>query len=167
VPERARGGGLDRTRPGSAGCASPETLCIDSATVAELSGGHVAIGLPLGGLQTSERIPSLFPDPVFAASVDVPYGAAYVTFEPGARSAWHTHPAGQRLIVTAGVGRTSVWGGPVVEIKAGDAVWCPPGVKHWHGAAPGSAMTHLALTGQKDGQNVQWLEKVSDEQYGR
>lgn len=104
-------------------------------------------------------------DPVFAASADVPYSAAYVTFEPGARSAWHTHPAGQRLIVTAGVGRTSVW--PVVEIKAGDAVWCPPGVKHWHGAAPGSAMTHLALTGQKDGKNVQWLEKVSDEQYGR
>jgi quercetin dioxygenase-like cupin family protein len=82
--------------------------------------------------------------------------AAYVTFESGARSAWHTHPAGQRLIVTAGVGRTSVWGGPVVEIKAGDAVWCPPGVKHWHGAAPGSAMTHLALTGQKDGKNVRW-----------
>jgi quercetin dioxygenase-like cupin family protein len=106
-------------------------------------------------------------DPVFAASADVPYSAAYVTFEPGARSAWHTHPAGQRLIVTAGVGRTSVWGGPVVEIKVGDAVWCPPGVKHWHGAAPGSPMTHLALTGQKDGKNVEWLEKVSDEQYGR
>lgn len=106
-------------------------------------------------------------EPVFAATADVPYSAGYVTFEPGARSAWHTHPAGQRLIVTAGAGRTGVWGGPVVEIKAGDAVWCPPGVKHWHGAAPGSAMTHLALTGQKDGSNVQWLEKVSDEQYGR
>ena len=106
-------------------------------------------------------------DLVFAASADVPYRAAYVTFEPGARSAWLTHPAGQRLIVTAGVGRTGVWGGPVVEIKAGDAVWCPPGVKHWHGAAPGSPMTHLALTGQKDGKNVEWLEKVSDEQYGR
>jgi 4-carboxymuconolactone decarboxylase len=105
--------------------------------------------------------------PVFTASADVPYSAAYVTFEPGARSAWHTHPAGQRLIVTAGVGLTGVWGGPVVEIKAGDAVWCPPGVKHWHGAAPGSAMTHLALTGDKDGKNVQWLEKVSDAQYGR
>jgi quercetin dioxygenase-like cupin family protein len=76
-------------------------------------------------------------------------------------------PGGQRLIVTAGVGRTGVWGGPVVEIKVGDAVWCPPDVKHWHGAAPGSAMTHLALTGVKDGKNVEWLEKVSDEQYGR
>ena len=106
-------------------------------------------------------------DPVFAASADVPFGAAYVTFEPGARSAWHTHPAGQRLVVTAGVGRTGVWGGPVVEIKAGDAVWCPPGVKHWHGAAPGSAMTHLAITGQKEGQSVVWMEKVSDVQYGR
>jgi quercetin dioxygenase-like cupin family protein len=106
-------------------------------------------------------------DPVFAATSDVPYGAAYVTFEPGARSAWHTHPAGQRLIVTAGVGRTGVWGGAMIEIKAGDAVWCPPDVKHWHGAAPGSAMTHLALTGVKDGKNVEWLEQVSDEQYGR
>lgn len=89
------------------------------------------------------------------------------TFEPGARSAWHTHPAGQRLVVTAGVGRTGVWGGPVVEIKAGDAVWCPPGVKHWHGAAPGTAMTHIALTGLTDGQNVVWMEKVSDAQYGQ
>jgi quercetin dioxygenase-like cupin family protein len=106
-------------------------------------------------------------DPVFAATADVPFGAAYVTFEPGARSAWHTHPAGQRLIVTAGVGRTAVRGGPVVEIKVGDAIWCPPGVKHWHGAAPGSAMTHLSLTGVKDGASVDWLEKVSDEQYRR
>jgi len=106
-------------------------------------------------------------DPVFAASADVPYGTAFVTFEPGARSAWHAHPAGQRLVVTAGVGRTGVWGGPVVEIKVGDAVWCPPGVKHWHGAAPGSVMTHLALTGQKDGQSVVWMEKVTDAQYGQ
>lgn len=105
--------------------------------------------------------------PVFPATADVAWSAGYVTFEPGARSAWHTHPAGQRLIVTAGVGRTGVWGGPVVEIRAGDALWCPPGVKHWHGAAPGSSMTHLALTMQKDGSNVEWLEKVNDEQYGR
>ena len=106
-------------------------------------------------------------DPIFAVNADAPYSAAYVSFEPGARSAWHTHPAGQRLVVTAGVGRTGVWGGPVVEIKAGDAVWCPPGVKHWHGAAPGTAMTHIALTGLKDGQNVVWMEKVSDAQYGQ
>lgn len=102
---------------------------------------------------------------MFTASDIAPYGTAYVTFEPGARSAWHTHPAGQRLVVTAGIGRTAVWGGPVVEIKAGDAVWCPPGVKHWHGAAPDSAMTHLALSGVRDGRSVEWLEPVSNAQY--
>lgn len=95
------------------------------------------------------------------------YSGGLVTFEPGARSAWHVHPAGQHLIVTEGVGRTGVWDGPVVEIKAGDALWCPPGVKHWHGATPGSSMAHIALTGVKDGKNVEWMEKVSDEQYGR
>ena len=94
-----------------------------------------------------------------------PYSGAYVTFQPGARSAWHTHVAGQRLIVTEGVGRTQQWGGPVEEIRAGDVVWCPPGVKHWHGASPTSVMTHIALTGIHDGQGVDWLEKVTDEQY--
>jgi quercetin dioxygenase-like cupin family protein len=104
--------------------------------------------------------------PLFAEEAAAPYSDAYVTFQPGARSAWHTHPAGQRLIVTDGVGRTRQWGGPVEEIRAGDVVWCPPGVKHWHGAAaPTSTMTHIALTGVRDGQGVQWLEKVSDEQY--
>jgi 4-carboxymuconolactone decarboxylase len=103
--------------------------------------------------------------PLFAAEEAAPYGGAYVTFQPGARSAWHTHPAGQRLLVTEGVGRTQQWGGPVEEIRVGDVVWCPPGVKHWHGASPASAMTHVALTGVRDGQNVEWLEKVSDEQY--
>jgi quercetin dioxygenase-like cupin family protein len=104
--------------------------------------------------------------PLFAAEDAAPYGGAYVTFQPGARSAWHTHPAGQRLIVTEGVGRTQQWGGLIEEIRAGDVLWCPPGVKHWHGASSTSAMTHIALTGVRDGQNVQWLEKVSDEQYG-
>ena len=104
--------------------------------------------------------------PLFAAEEAAAYGGVYVTFQPGARSAWHTHPAGQRLIVTEGVGRTQQWGGPVEEIRAGDVLWCPPGVKHWHGASPTSAMTHIALTGVRDGQNVEWLEKVSDEQYG-
>lgn len=106
-------------------------------------------------------------EPLFPANETAHYSAGLVTFEPGARSAWHVHPAGQHLIVTEGVGRTGVWDGPVVEIKAGDTVWCPPGVKHWHGAAPGSSMTHVALTGVKDGTNVEWMEKVSDEQYGR
>jgi quercetin dioxygenase-like cupin family protein len=88
-----------------------------------------------------------------------------VTFEPGARSAWHTHPTGQHLIVTSGVGWTQEWSGPVVEIRAGDVVWCPPAVKHWHGATPTTAMTHIALTGTAGGKNADWLEKVSDEQY--
>jgi 4-carboxymuconolactone decarboxylase len=104
--------------------------------------------------------------PLFAEEDAAAYGGGYVTFQPGARSAWHRHPAGQRLIVTEGVGRTQQWGGPVEEIRAGDVLWCPPGVKHWHGASPTSAMTHIALTGVRHGQNVEWLEKVSDEQYG-
>ncbi|MET7398787.1 cupin domain-containing protein [Dactylosporangium sp. NPDC005572] len=103
--------------------------------------------------------------PLFGAEETAPYSGAYVTFQPGARSAWHTHPAGQRLVVIEGVGRTQRWGGPVEELRPGDVVWCPPGVRHWHGAAPASAMTHLALTGIRDGQGVEWLEKVTDEQY--
>lgn len=91
--------------------------------------------------------------------------SAYVTFESGARSAWHTHPRGQYLIVTAGAGLTQEWGKPVQALHEGDVVWCPPGVKHWHGAAPGSALTHIALTGTLEGKSVQWMEKVSDEQY--
>ena len=106
-------------------------------------------------------------DPLFAATESAPYSGGYVTFEPAARSNWHTHPAGQRLIVTHGVGRTQEWGGPIVEVRAGDHVWCPPGAKHWHGASPTTAMTHIALTGNRDGKNVEWLEKVTDEQYGK
>lgn len=104
-------------------------------------------------------------DPLFAANVSAPFSGAYVTFEPGARSAWHIHPTGQYLLVTAGVGRTSEWGRPVEEIKAGDVIWCPPKIKHWHGASPTTAMTHIAITGTANGKNVEWLEKVSDEQY--
>jgi quercetin dioxygenase-like cupin family protein len=103
--------------------------------------------------------------PLFGEEEPTSYTGAYVTFQPGARSAWHTHPAGQRLIVTDGVGHTQQWGEPVEEIRAGDVVWCPPGVKHWHGAAPTTAMTHIALTGIHDGQGVEWLDKVTDEQY--
>lgn len=103
--------------------------------------------------------------PMFPASAEISASAGLVDFEPGARSAWHTHPAGQRLVVTAGVGLTQEWGKPIQEIKAGDVVVCPPGVKHWHGASPEAGMTHIALTGVLDGKNVQWLEKVSDEQY--
>jgi quercetin dioxygenase-like cupin family protein len=104
-------------------------------------------------------------DPLFPANDAAHFSGAYVTFEPGARSAWHTHPTGQHLIVTAGVGRTQEWGGPIEEIKAGDVIWCPPQVKHWHGASPTTAMTHIAITGTLNGKNVEWMEKVTDEQY--
>lgn len=104
-------------------------------------------------------------DPVWPADENINASGAYVTFEPGARSAWHTHPAGQRLVVTSGVGLLQEWGKPVQVIQPGDVVNCPPGVKHWHGAAPGTAMTHLAVTGMLDGKNVNWMEKVTDEQY--
>jgi quercetin dioxygenase-like cupin family protein len=102
---------------------------------------------------------------LFEASASSSASGASVSFEPGARSAWHTHPRGQVLIVTAGVGRVQPWGGPVQEIRAGDVVWTPPGVKHWHGASPATAMTHIAIVEQLDGKSVEWMEKVSDEQY--
>jgi len=91
---------------------------------------------------------------------------ASVTFEPGARTAWHTHPLGQTLIVTAGCGRAQRWDGPVEEIRPGDVVWFAPLEKHWHGAAPTTAMTHIAIQEKLDGKTVDWLEHVSDEQYG-
>lgn len=90
---------------------------------------------------------------------------ASVTFEPGARTAWHTHPLGQTLIVTAGCGRAQRWGGPVEEIRPGDVVWFAPQEKHWHGAAPTTAMTHIAVQERLDGKAVDWMEKVSEEQY--
>lgn len=104
-------------------------------------------------------------DRLSPATADINASSAYVTFEPGARSAWHTHPKGQYLIVTAGTGLTGQWGKPVQQLRAGDVVWCPPGVKHWHGAAPDSALTHIALTGVDNGKSVEWMEQVSDEQY--
>lgn len=91
--------------------------------------------------------------------------AASVTFEPGARTAWHTHPLGQTLIVTAGCGRVQCWGGPVETIRPGDVVWIAPDEKHWHGAAPTTAMTHIAMQEKLNGKPVDWLEKVTDEQY--
>ena len=104
-------------------------------------------------------------DPFWPADKNINASGGLVTFEPGARSVWHTHPAGQRLVVVSGVGLTQEWGKPIQEIRPGDVVWCPPGVKHWHGAAPATAMIHLAVTGTVDGKNVTWMEKVTDEQY--
>lgn len=105
-------------------------------------------------------------DPLFNSFDPERVQGAAVTFEPGARTAWHTHPLGQTLIVTAGVGRAQRWGGTIEEIRPGDVVWFAPGEKHWHGAAPDTAMTHIALQEVQDGKVVDWMEKVSDEQYG-
>jgi len=106
-------------------------------------------------------------DTAFKADEPGRVEGAYVTFEPGARTAWHTHPLGQTLIVTAGCGRAQRWDGPIEEIRPGDVVWFPPNEKHWHGAAPSTAMTHIAIVEQLGGKNSDWMEKVSDEQYCR
>src|SRR5580700_2660467 len=104
-------------------------------------------------------------DPLFEAPEPARALGVSVTFEPGARTAWHTHPLGQTLIVTSGCGRAQRWGGPIEEIRPGDVVWFAAHEKHWHGAAPTTAMTHIAVQEQIEGKAVDWLEKVSDEQY--
>ncbi len=104
-------------------------------------------------------------DPLFEAPEPARARGASVTFEPGARTAWHTHPLGQTLIVTFGAGRVQRWGGPVEEIRPGDVVWFEPQEKHWHGASPTAAMTHIAIQEALNGKVVDWLEKVSDEDY--
>jgi quercetin dioxygenase-like cupin family protein len=106
-------------------------------------------------------------DPLFQASDPARTAGACVTFEPGARTAWHTHPLGQTLIVTCGVGRVQQWASPIEEIRPGDVVWLPPGEKHWHGASPTKAMTHIAIQEAQNGKVVDWMEHVSDEQYGK
>jgi quercetin dioxygenase-like cupin family protein len=123
------------------------------------------------GLQPSGKVPaeyftgSVRIDPLFEAPDPARARGASVTFDPGARSAWHTHPLGQTLIVTYGRGWVQSEGGPKEEIRPGDVVWCPPREKHWHGATPTTAMTHIAIQEQHDGKVVEWMEKVSDEQY--
>ena len=125
------------------------------------------------GSQASSKGPSEYftgsvrIDPLYAAAEPARVSCAYVTFEPGARSAWHTHPLGQTLIVTAGFGWTQCEGENIVEIRAGDVIWCPPGHRHWHGATPTTAMTHIAVQEALNGKSVEWLEKVTDEEYFR
>lgn len=101
----------------------------------------------------------------FQAHTPARVGGGTVIFEPGARTAWHTHPLGQTLVVTAGAGLVQHWGGVVQEIRPGDVVWIPPGVKHWHGATATTGMTHIAISEAQDGKSVEWMEKVADEQY--
>jgi quercetin dioxygenase-like cupin family protein len=104
-------------------------------------------------------------DPLMSAQAPARVACASVTFEPGARTAWHSHPLGQILIVTAGCGWTQCEDGPIEEIRAGDAIWCPPGHRHWHGATPTTSMTHIAIQEALDGKLVDWMEHVTDAQY--
>jgi quercetin dioxygenase-like cupin family protein len=104
-------------------------------------------------------------DPLFQTPEPARASAGSVTFEPGARTAWHTHPLGQTLIIASGFGWVQREGGPIEEVRPGDVVWFPPGLKHWHGASPTTAMAHIAIQEILNGKNVNWLEKVSDEQY--
>jgi len=123
------------------------------------------------GRQASRRGPAEYftgtvrVDPLFEAPEPARVVGASVTFEPGARTAWHTHPLGQTLVVTAGCGRAQRWGGPIEEIRPGDVVWFAPGEKHWHGAGPETAMMHIAVQEKLEGRTVDWLEPVSEEQY--
>lgn len=131
-----------------------------------------ALRITRSGEQSARRAPA--DHFTGAARIDAPFQAtaparvsgAKVMFEAGARTAWHTHPLGQTLIVTAGTGRVQRWGDPVEEMRLGDVVWIPPGQKHWHGAAPNSSMAHIAITEQIEGKTVEWMEKVSDAEYG-
>jgi 4-carboxymuconolactone decarboxylase len=131
-----------------------------------------AIRVVRGGTQPSRQGPadnftgSVRVDPLFQATAPARASGAVVTFEAGARTAWHAHPLGQVLIVTAGTGRVQRWGDPVDEIRQGDVVWIPPGQKHWHGAAPNASMSHIAISEHLDGGSVEWMEKVGDAQYG-
>lgn len=145
------------------------TLFSTTATAGEAAD----IQLVRAGAQPSIKAPAEYftgnvrLDGLFQAGAPARLGGGTVTFEPGARTVWHTHPLGQTLIVTAGVGRVQQWGGPVQEIRPGDTVWIPAGVKHWHGATATTAMTHIALAEALDGTAVDWLEPVSEAQYGR
>jgi quercetin dioxygenase-like cupin family protein len=125
----------------------------------------------LAGSRDTRRAPkesftgTVWQDPIITAQPPMQLNSSRVAFEPGARTAWHTHPLGQTLYVIQGVGRVQAKGGPVREIKPGDVVWIPPGEKHWHGAAPTTGMVHIAMQEALDGSHVTWMEHVSDEEY--
>jgi 4-carboxymuconolactone decarboxylase len=140
--------------------AAPDQATVTSAAISREASRSVAKGSE-DRFTGKVRIVNLF-----AGTPPARVTGGQVTFEPGARTAWHTHPLGQTLIVTSGTGRIQFWGGSIQEIKTGDVVSIPPGIKHWHGASPGSSMTHLAIQEQTEGKTAEWLEKVTDEQYG-
>jgi quercetin dioxygenase-like cupin family protein len=149
----------------------PENAAMPSTSPMASNPDARTISITRGGTQPARSGPAEYftgkvrVDPLFSAHDPSRTSGAYVTFEPGARSAWHTHPVGQTLVVTAGVGRVQRWGGQVEEMRVGDVVWIPPGLKHWHGASPGSTMTHIAIQEHLNGNRVTWMEKVSDSQY--
>ena len=156
--------------------ASASTTAFAQAATSSPSGtsdGPMDLKIARAGSQPSTRGPAEFftgsvrVDPLFPAAAPSRMSGGLVTFEPGARSAWHTHPVGQVLVVTAGLGWVQREGGPVEEMRPGDVVLIPPGLRHWHGAAATTGVTHIALQEQVDGQAVAWMEKVSDAQYRR
>lgn len=138
-----------------AGCASAQTVSVSQSGSRPI---QLAPSAHFTGVARVEML--LAPDGVSHLS------GGSVTFEPGARTAWHSHPRGQTLIVTSGTGRVQSWGGSIQEIRTGDVVRIPPGVKHWHGAAPTTTMAHIAISEQLDGRTVEWMEPVTDAQYG-
>ena len=149
--------------------ASIPALCMLASAVSAQTAGSITV-TPAGSQPSTVGSSEYFTGAVrvdarFRATEPGRVGGGTVTFEPGARSAWHTHPLGQTLIVTEGVGLVQHWEGPVQQITPGDIVWIPPGVKHWHGAAPTTGMTHIAISESLDGKTVKWMEQVSDAQY--
>ena len=137
-----------------------ETSVTSGVVSVACAGSHKTFAGPAEWFTGTVRI-----DPLFNPAAPDRVQGAIVTFEPGARTAWHTHPLGQTLVVTSGFGRVQHWDGPLQEIRPGDVVTIPAGVKHWHGAAPNLAMTHLAVGRSVDGKSVTWMEKVTDEHY--
>ena len=127
---------------------------------------HLAGSRPTRKAPKENFTGTVWQDPVISAPAPARVVVNRVSFEPGARTNWHTHPLGQTLYVLLGVGRFQTKGGPIVEIKAGDVIWIPPGEKHWHGGSPTTGMTHLAIAEALDGKTVDWMEKVTDAQYG-
>jgi len=154
----------------SASAQTNRTGALSNLGVAQAPGSQ-SITILRRGAQPSRQVMagnftgSVRVDPLFQANAPARASGSLVTFEPGARTAWHTHPLGQVLIVTAGLGRVQRWGDPIEDIRQGDVVWIPPGQKHWHGAAPQSSMAHIAISESLDGESVEWMEKVSDAQY--
>lgn len=145
--------------------------CKSTTSAASISDAHMVIS-PVTSRAETKGSPANFTGsvtiaPLFSATPYTRAAGASVTFDPGARSAWHSHPAGQTLIVTAGSGWIQEWGIPKRELKVGDVVWTPPGVKHWHGATADEAMTHIAVQENVDGKVVDWMDQVSDDEYRR